>query len=97
MINRHNAIKKLYPNVQTSVGTKSFDKNGNEVAVDEKAVSAEVAKIEEDLAKVQYKEDRKFAYPDLEECIHALLDEGDTLTKLQEKRTAVKNKYPKPG
>ena len=38
---------------------------------------------------------RKNEYPTLQECIHALLDGGDTLTELQEKRTAIKNKYPK--
>ena len=34
-------------------------------------------------------------YPDVIECIHALLDGGDTLTDLQAQRTAIKNKYPK--
>jgi hypothetical protein len=34
-------------------------------------------------------------YPTHEDCIHALLDGGDTLTELQAKRTAIKNKYPK--
>ena len=36
---------------------------------------------------------RKLAYPTIEECIHAILD--DELTALQEKRQAVKAKYPK--
>ena len=35
-------------------------------------------------------------YPSVQECVHALLDGGDTLTELQEKRQAVKTKYPKP-
>jgi len=35
-------------------------------------------------------------YPNHNDCIHALLDGGDTLTDLQAKRTAVKDKYPKP-
>ena len=34
-------------------------------------------------------------YPHWLDCIHALLDGGDTLTELQAKRTAIKNKYPK--
>ena len=34
-------------------------------------------------------------YPSIEDCIHALLDGGDTLTDLQAARQAVKNKYPK--
>ena len=34
-------------------------------------------------------------YPNLMDCIHALLDGGDTLNDLQAKRKAVKSKYPK--
>ena len=41
----------------------------------------------------EYQRQRKAEYPTLEECVHAILD--DTLTDLQAKRTAVKNKYPK--
>ena len=43
-----------------------------------------------------WKTNRQAEYPTHEDCIHALLDGGDTLTELQEKRQAVKNKYPKP-
>jgi hypothetical protein len=34
-------------------------------------------------------------YPSLQECIHALLDGGDTLTDLQLARQLVKDTYPK--
>ena len=44
----------------------------------------------------EWKRNRQKEYPLLEDCIHALLDGGDTLTELQEKRQAVKTKYPKP-
>ncbi len=43
-----------------------------------------------------WKRNRQAEYPSHDECIHALLDGGDTLTDLQAKRTATKNKYPKP-
>ena len=43
----------------------------------------------------QYQRDRKSEYPSIEDCVHALLDGGDTLTDLQELRQAVKDKYPK--
>ena len=36
-------------------------------------------------------------YPSLEDCIHALLDGGDTLTDLQALRTQVKSDNPKPS
>ena len=43
----------------------------------------------------QWKRNRQAEYPSHDDCIHALLDGGDTLTELQAKRTAVKEKYPK--
>lgn len=43
----------------------------------------------------QYQRDREAEYPSLQDCIHALLDGGDTLTDLQALRQAVKDKYPK--
>ena len=38
---------------------------------------------------------RRNEYPNHNDCIHALLDGGDTLTDLQAKRQEVKDKYPK--
>ena len=40
-----------------------------------------------------YARNRIEAYPSIEECVHAILD--DDLVSLQEKRAAVKSKYPK--
>lgn len=45
----------------------------------------------------QYQRDRLQEYPTIQDCIHALLDGGDTLTELQAKRAKVKAKYPKPS
>ena len=42
-----------------------------------------------------WKRNRQAEYPNHTDCIHALLDGGDTLTDLQAKRTAIKDKYPK--
>ena len=36
-------------------------------------------------------------YPSLQDCIHALLDGGDTLTDLQAARQLVKDNNPKPS
>ena len=41
----------------------------------------------------EYARKRKAEYPSIQECVHAILD--DDLTALQEKRQAVKTKYPK--
>ena len=38
---------------------------------------------------------RRSEYPNHNDCIHALLDGGDTLTDLQAKRQATKLKFPK--
>ena len=40
-----------------------------------------------------YSRKRQAEYPSIQDCIHAILD--DDLTALQEKRQAVKTKYPK--
>ena len=40
-----------------------------------------------------YARNRLEEYPSIEECVHAMLDNG--LATLQEKRAAVKAKYPK--
>lgn len=66
---------------------------------EESARDAEEAKAEADrleYQKIKYKDDRRLEYPSIQDCIHALLDGGDTLTELQAKRNAIKEKYPKP-
>ncbi len=39
---------------------------------------------------------RQEEYPSLINCIHALLDGGETLSDLQAERQAIKDRYPKP-
>tara|TARA_R100000781_G_scaffold112845_1_gene80486 strand:- start:315 stop:659 length:345 start_codon:yes stop_codon:yes gene_type:complete len=51
--------------------------------------------LQADYDALEWKRNRQKEYPKLKDCIHALLDGGDTLTDLQAKRTAIKNKYPK--
>jgi len=43
----------------------------------------------------EYARKRQEEYPSIQECVHAILD--DDLTALQEKRQAVKAKFPKSG
>jgi|TARA_R110000782_G_scaffold22427_1_gene59484 hypothetical protein len=47
-----------------------------------------------ELPAITYDKKRKAEYPTIEECVHAILDDG--LTALQVLRQAVKDKYPKP-
>jgi len=74
-----------------------YDDNGNTVYKDTPPFS--FADIEANISVMENEEwkfNRQAEYPSVEDCVHALLDGGDTLTDLQAKRTAVKNKYPKP-
>ena len=47
----------------------------------------------EEWEKLAWKRSREAEYPLIQECVHAILD--DDLTALQEKRQAIKTKYPK--
>ena len=60
-------------------------------------IEAKIAELQAEYDAEEWKRNRQAEYPTHEECIHALLDGGDTLTELQAKRTATKTKYPKSG
>ena len=61
----------------------------------EKQIQAKLSELHADYDSKTYVRSRLEEYPDLQECIHALLDGGDTLTELQSKRSEIKKKYPK--
>ena len=95
------AIVKINPNARVVV--RGSDINTCEIEWLEGTTPIPKADIESKMVEVQaeydaeeWKRNRQTEYPSQEDCIHALLDGGDTLTDLQAKRTAVKNKYPKP-
>ena len=56
-------------------------------------VDTEIKRLQTEYDNNDYQRKRKLEYPSIEECVHAILD--DDLTSLQEKRTIIKNKYPK--
>ena len=92
------AILKINPNAKVTI------KADGEIVWHEGTTPIPVADIEAKMTELQaeydaeeWKRNRQAEYPTHEECIHALLDGGDTLTELQAKRTATKNKYPKSG
>lgn len=62
----------------------------------EEAIQAKLKLLKDEFDTQAYARSRKLEYPDLQECIHALLDGGDTLTELQTKRSEIKQKFPKP-
>jgi len=60
-------------------------------------IEAKMAELQAEYDAEEWKRNRQIEYPSIDDCIHALLDGGDTLTELQAKRTATKTKYPKSG
>ena len=93
-------ILKINPNAKFTL----TDNDINSIEWLEGTTPIPVADIEAKMVEVQaeydaeeWKRNRQSEYPNLQDCIHAILDGGDTLTELQAKRTATKNKYPKPG
>mgnify|MGYP001427110198 CR=1 FL=1 len=96
------AILKINPNAVVSV--RGDDINTCEIQWHEGTTPIPKADIEAKMVKVQaeydaeeWKRNRQAEYPTHEDCIHALLDGGDTLTELQAKRTAITHKYPTPA
>jgi len=76
------------------------DENGSAIFKDTQdftwsEVSAKQTELQAEYDAEEWKRNRQAEYPSHEDCIHALLDGGDTLTNLQSARQAVKNKYPK--
>ena len=88
------ATKNLYPQV-TDWDEKygCFDSNGTKVEIDDALVAKEVERLQAEYDVQEYARSREAEYPSIQECVHAILD--DDLTALQEKRQAVKTKYPK--
>ena len=58
-------------------------------------VEAEMNRLNSEWEAQEYARKRQEEYPSIQECVHAILD--DDLTALQEKRQAVKEKFPKSG
>ena len=93
------AIKAINPNAEVSVGDDNIDDITwlNETTpISKSDIEAKISELQAQYDAEVWKRNRQAEYPDTTECIHALLDGGDTLTDLQAKRTATKNKYPKP-
>ena len=101
MITVHQAIVSLEPNagfilkdddIDTLVWTKDdVTQPSNE------DILAEQSRLQAEYDAKDWERNRQAEYPSLENCIHALLDGGDTLTDLQALRTQIKSDNPKPS
>ena len=58
-------------------------------------IETKLTELQAEYDALAWKRNRQSEYPSTLDCIHALLDGGDTLTDLQAARQAVKDKYPK--
>ena len=92
------AILAINPSAEVSVNAEDFEQitwhNGTAV-ISKADIQAKQAELQTADDAEQWKRNRQKEYPNHEDCIHALLDGGDTLTDLQAKRTAVKDANPK--
>jgi len=98
MVKVIDAIKAINPNAEVSIGGNSVDSiqwlNGTP-EISKADIEAKQAELQTKYDNEQWKRNRQAEYPSHNDCLHALLDGGDTLTELQTKRQAVKDKYPK--
>ena len=92
------AIVAINPDARASVNADDIDQITwlDETAPIPKAdIEAKITELQAEYDALAWKRNRQAEFPNHEDCIHELLDGGDTLTDLQSKRTAIKNKYPK--
>ena len=94
------AILKINPNAEVTIKNSDINTiewNNGTTPIPVADIEAKMTELQAEYDAEEWKRNRQAEYPTHEDCIHALLDGGDTLTELQAKRTAIKNKYPKPG
>lgn len=97
-ISKFEAIKSLEPNSQFVLVEDEITEWHSEDITQptDEAIATEQARLQAEYDALSWKRNRQEQYPSVEDCIHALLDGGDTLTDLQAARQAVKDKHPKP-
>ena len=92
------AILAINSSAEVSVSNDDIDtivwENGT-TPISKSDIQTKMNKLQAEYDAEEWKRNRQAEYPSHDDCIHALLDGGDTLTDLQAKRTAIKNKYPK--
>tara|TARA_R100000697_G_scaffold119219_1_gene142877 strand:+ start:166 stop:462 length:297 start_codon:yes stop_codon:yes gene_type:complete len=95
-ISKLEAIQSLVPNAKCGLlAGEIVSWNSEEAQPSEEEITAEQERLQAEYDALAWKRNRQSEYPSVLDCIHALLDGGDTLTDLQAARQAVKDKYPK--
>jgi hypothetical protein len=98
-ISKFDAIKSLQPNAEfVMVNDVITEWHSEDITQPtDEAIATEQARLQAEYDAKDWERNRLEQYPSLQDCIHALLDGGDTLTDLQAARQLVKDTYPKPG
>jgi len=93
------SIKAIKSDAQVSVNGEDINQitwhDGNPTNITNEDILAKQVELKAEYDALEWKRNRQAEYPNAIECVHALLDGGDTLTDLQAQRTAIKDKYPK--
>ena len=97
-ITKLEAIKSLTPNAEfVMVDDVITEWHSQDITQPtDEAISTEQARLQAEYDTKDWERNRLEQYPSLQDCIHALLDGGETLTDLQSARQLVKDTYPKP-
>ena len=94
---RHEAIRNLYSNVITiDDGAGAFDAQGNQVTVDEAAVTAEIQRLQPIKAVEQAERNRQAAYIAESDPLFFKAQRGEaTMEEWQAKVAEIKTRFPK--
>ena len=97
-ITKLETIKSLTPNAEFVMsGDEITEWHSEDITQPtDEAIATEQTRLQAEYDAKDWERNRQAEYPSLEDCIHALLDGGDTLTDLQALRTQVKSDNPKP-
>ena len=89
------AIHEIDPDAGFNIvgGVMSWDESNKNAKPSDEDIEKKALELQTLHKDLEYARKRKAEYPSIEECVHAILD--DDLTSIQEKRQAVKTKYPK--
>jgi hypothetical protein len=98
-INKIDAILSLAPNSEFVMsGDEITEWHSEDITQPtDEAIATEQARLQAEYDAKDWQRNRQAEYPSLQDCIHALLDGGDTLTDLQAARQLVKDNNPKPS
>jgi hypothetical protein len=98
-ITKLEAIKSLTPNAEfVMVNDVITEWHSDDITQPtDEAIATEQTRLQAEYDAKDWERNRQAEYPSLQDCIHALLDGGDTLTDLQALRAQVKSDNPKPS